>query len=860
MKLDDLKPYIKPALGLAFFVLALLACHHILLEVHPSAIREAMSHIPTSAVVWAFLATAFSFLMLVGYENSADKYAGGNLPLKTLAFGSFCSFAVSNAIGLTLFSGGTVRYRLYSRYGLGGMQIAKITLFSSGAFMLTLPLLAALLVLPNPVYTASLLHVSPKTLIAFALLPILSYASIYVYFLRRQKPEVTKYTWFSRFGRHRVELPKLMLSLRQFVITSLDIVASGTVLYCLLPQQPNYAVFLLVYIIAITVGVLSNVPGGLGIFESIMLAAFSTALDPASLAAALVLYRLIYYVIPLLIACVLLVGSELNRKKERVGKILRLSTGLLSSGLVPSVMALLVFLSGLLLIFSGSIPVFSERLKILGTFLPPGLVDTFHLAASVTGVFCLLLAKGLYKRLSGAWTLTVVLLLIGSAFSLLKGLNWVSASVLLGVALLLIPCRKSFYRKSRLNQLSFSPTYLLTVAGALVLAVWLLFFNYKNVEYSGDLWWQFGLDASVSRSLRAALACSVIILYIGVRWLLRMNYTVKYPDESDIVAALTVFQKADKPDAALALMGDKMLLFNEEKDAFIMYGKHGRSLIALYDPVGPAEKCPDLTWQFRDICDQNLCRPVFYQVSAENLSMYMDIGLVAYKIGEEAVVDLSKFTLESRRNKELRHEFSRGVREGLSLEILEAGTASMPRLKEISDQWLVSKNVREKGFSLGRFDENYLKHFRIATLRKNGEIVAFANLFEPGSEQQGRNRVSVDLMRYSNDAPKSTMTFLFVSLMQYYKEHGSKEFTMGMAPLSGVTPYKNAPLVQRFGVFLYRKGEHFYNFQGLRHFKEKFNPNWEPRYVAIPRADSLFLALADASILIAGGVKGIVGK
>ena len=856
MNFDDLKPYIKPALGLAFFVLALLACHHILLEVHPSAIREALSRIPVSAVVRAFVATAFSFLMLVGYENSADKYAGGNLPLKTLAFGSFCSFAVSNAVGLTLFSGGTVRYRLYSRYGLGGMQIARITLFSSGAFVLTLPLLAALLVLPNPVYAASLLHVFPATLIALALLPILSYVSIYVYFLRRRKPEVTKYTWFSRLGRHRVELPKLTLSLRQFVITSLDIVASGTVLYCLLPQQPNYAVFLLVYIVAITAGVLSNVPGGLGIFESVMLAAFSTMLDPASLAAALVLYRLIYYVIPLLIACVLLVGSELNRKKEKVGKILRLSTGLVSSGLVPSGMALLVFVSGLILIFSGSVPVVPERLKFLQQFLPPGLIDTFHLAAAVVGVFCLLLAKGLYKRLSGAWMLTVVLLFAGSAFSLLKGLNWISAVVLLGVALLLIPCRNSFYRKSRLNQLNFSPIYLTTVIGMLLLAVWLLFFSYKNVEYTSDLWWQFGLDANVSRSLRAAMACSLIVLYVGVRWLIRTNYTVEYPDSSELDSVSAVFKKTDKPDAALALMGDKMLLFNEEKDVFIMYGKHGRSLVALYDPVGPAEKCPDLIWQFRDLCDRSLCRPVFYQVSAENLSMYMDIGLVAYKIGEEAVVDLSKFTLESARGKELRHEFNRGVKEGLSLEILEAGTAPMARLKKISDEWLVSKNVREKGFSLGRFDEEYLKRFRIAALKRNGEIVAFANLFEP----EGRNRVSADLMRYSNDAPKSTMTFLFVSLMQYYKEQGSKEFTMGMAPLSGVTPYKNSPLVQKFGVFLYRKGEHFYNFRGLRHFKEKFNPDWEPRYVAIPRSDSLFLALTDASILIAGGVKGIVGK
>jgi phosphatidylglycerol lysyltransferase len=127
--------------------------------------------------------------------------------------------------------------------------------------------------------------------------------------------------------------------------------------------------------------------------------------------------------------------------------------------------------------------------------------------------------------------------------------------------------------------------------------------------------------------------------------------------------------------------------------------------VALYDPIGPAQERAEMIWQFRDLCDLHHARPVFYQVRAENLPFYMDIGLTAIKLGEEARVDLRRFDLEAKGKemKDLRYTWNRGTRDGLSLEIHEPGQAPMDELKEISDAWLTGKNVREKGFSLGRF-------------------------------------------------------------------------------------------------------------------------------------------------------------
>ncbi len=289
-----------------------------------------------------------------------------------------------------------------------------------------------------------------------------------------------------------------------------------------------------------------------------------------------------------------------------------------------------------------------------------------------------------------------------------------------------------------------------------------------------------------------------------------------------------------------------------------MYARRGRSLVALFDPIGPAQARAELIWQFRDLCDLHHARPVFYQVRAENLPLYMDIGLTALKLGEEARVDLRRFDLESKGKemKDLRYTWNRGQRDGLSLEFHDAGQAPMEELRAISDAWLGGKNVREKGFSLGRFTPEYLHYFRIVVVRFQGRAVAFANLLETS----GKELASIDLMRVVPDAPKLTMEFLMLGLILHYKESGHTRFSLGMVPLAGLQPRRGAPLTQRLGALVFRRGEQFYNFQGLRRFKDKFQPDWEPRYLAVPAGLDPLVALADTAALIAGGLSGLVKR
>jgi phosphatidylglycerol lysyltransferase len=841
-------------LTLLLFTIALLACRHLLLDIDTSTLSNTLLAMPRSALVSAVALTALGFLLLLGYEWSASRYAGVNLPARTLAFGGFNAFAIGNAVGLSLLSGGAVRYRLYLRHGIDAAQIARMTLFASLSLGSALPLLAALASLSNLSAASSALHL-PSTLIAAAASAILLLYIGLAFGIQRRRiaNHADPHSLLIKLRQRSIRLPSARLSLLQLLITALDVAAAAGVLYVLLPEAPPFASFFLVYLLALAAGVLSHVPGGVGVFEAILLAAFANQLGAAPLAAALLLYRLIYVLAPLLLACLLLLLSEAER-------ILPTRQALrVASGLAAPVLAVLVFISGLVLLFSGVTPAIDSRLEGLDFLIPEHLISASHFGASLIGVLCLLLAQGLRRRLSAAWMLTLVLLLTGALLSLLKGFDWEEASLLTVTAVLLASFRRSFYRPSRLIELPFSGIYLAACVCALVSSVWIMLFAYQDVPYEHELWWQFALDANAPRALRAALGSSVLLLMVALTWLLRTSPpNIHLPDASELKKAASILKNSSQPDGGLALSGDKALLFHPDQSAFLMYARRGRSLVALYDPIGPAQQRAELIWQFRDLCDLHHARPVFYQVRSENLPFYVDIGLTAIKLGEEARVGLSTFNLQGQAKgmKDLRYTLNRGTRDGLSLEIHEPGQVPMSELKEISDAWLAGKQVREKGFSLGRFSADYLQHFRIAVVRHQGRPVAFANLLETNSLELA----SLDLMRVEPQAPKLTMEFLMLSLLVHYQTQGYRQFSLGMVPLAGLQPRRGAPLTQRLGALMFSRGGQFYNFQGLRQFKDKFQPTWEPRYLAVPAGLDPLVALTDTAALIAGGLSGLVKR
>jgi phosphatidylglycerol lysyltransferase len=290
----------------------------------------------------------------------------------------------------------------------------------------------------------------------------------------------------------------------------------------------------------------------------------------------------------------------------------------------------------------------------------------------------------------------------------------------------------------------------------------------------------------------------------------------------------------------------------------VMYGVQGRTWVALGDPVGPRERLSRLVRAFLERCNDFGGVPVFYEIGREGLHRNADFGLTFVKLGEEARVDLRSFSLEGKKASGHRRTMNRLEREGGAFRVIPAAEvpAAMDRLRTISEDWLRAKAAGEKGFSLGFFDEGYLARFPVAVVERGGRIEAFASLW-PGPRHV---ELSVDLMRYHHDAPQGVMEALLAHAMLWGREQGYEWFALGVAPLSGFETSPAAPLWTRLGRFVYTHGETFYNFQGLRAYKDKFDPVWEPRYLAYPGGLALPRILADVSALVAGGYRRIFRK
>ena len=312
--------------------------------------------------------------------------------------------------------------------------------------------------------------------------------------------------------------------------------------------------------------------------------------------------------------------------------------------------------------------------------------------------------------------------------------------------------------------------------------------------------------------------------------------------------------------ANLALLGDKQFLFNETQSAFVMYGVQGRRWIALGDPIGPPEEAPALIRRFYEVCAGHGARPVFYETLGENLPVYKELGLYPLEIAEEGRVPLESFSLDGSERRNLRNAVRKAEKEGCTFEWVPAGgvPALLPELRVVSDAWLASKDAREKEFSVGHFDEDYLKNFSLGMVRQSGRIITFVSVWAGSSGEE----LYLDLMRSMPDVPRGTMDLLFVRLIQRAQEEGYAWFNLGMSPLSGLVDEPQDSLWGRARThLLLRQAEKFYNIQGLRQYKEKFDPQWRLRYLlAAPGALALARALLDVAALTSGGLRWVLAK
>jgi len=837
-----------PLLSVGMLCLALWALHLLARDVTYHQIRQYVESVSRERLLLAIVLTMLGFGVMSFYDRFGLAAIGRSLPWRRVTLISFISYAFSNAVGMSLLVSGSIRYRFYLQNGLSTTEIAKLVLYCTLSFWLGLLALTGvtLLIVPLP----SGLPMSDWRITLAIALTAIPLAWVLGGFIR--KP--------IKLWRWRVLLPRPLAALRQVLVGALDWWLAAAVMYVLMPDRLNagFGHFLAIFVIAQIAGLISHVPGGLGVFEAVMLAGFGATGNKALAApilGSLAAFRIVYYLMPLCAATVLVLQREARGLRQR---------SLWSpwfTGLLPSFFAGLTLVSGAVLLFSGATRALPDRMAILRDVLPLSVLEVSHLLASVIGMLLLILARGLQRRLDAAYWLTLVLLVAGAVLSLLKGIDYEEASLLALLAMALAPAHRLFYRRASLFSTSFSAGWIVAILAVFGCATWLVMFSYKHVEYSSSLWWEFSFhQGGAPRALRALVGAAAAGLLFALAALIKPQRLRRAPpSEAELQRALPLIRGFHSAQAHLALMGDKHLLFDAEGKAFLMYDTEGRSWVTMGDPVGEDENARrELVWSFLEQCERAGGWPVFYQVSPDDLDMYLEVGMNLLKIGEEARVRLADFNLDGKSKKTLRGTVNKLSRDGLRLEIVPADEVAplLPRLKEISDAWLADKHAREKRFSLGAFDPRYLVRTPMALVWQGEQIVAFANLFLTDT----REEASLDLMRFVPDGPSGIMDYLFVELMQWAKREGYRWFNLGMAPLAGLTSRRQAPLWNRFGALVFGRGERFYNFQGLQRYKDKFDPEWEPRYMAVPGGIALPMILANVASLISGGLTGVVRR
>lgn len=530
--------------------------------------------------------------------------------------------------------------------------------------------------------------------------------------------------------------------------------------------------------------------------------------------------------------------------------------------LAPTLAAIAALAAGLMLLASGATPSEPERLRHLIEFAPLSLVEISHFLSSILGLVLVLLAFGLRRRLDAAWAATIGLVTLSAILALLKGFNW-EESVALGlIGILLLPLHEAFPRKARLTRVEITPGWMLSAMAAIAGTVSLGLWSFHNVDYSDELWWRVMADNDVSRSLRASAGVAILFMVVGIWRLLSTPATPPVVGDDDPtferVRAILASSEGAPPEANLALLGDKRFLFSQSGETFLMFGVRGRSWIALGPPVGRRDERMELLWRFRELADAHAARPALYGIGPDILPEAVELGLAIQKTGESAAVPLESFSLKGRKREVLRRNWRKAGEVGALFEVVSAQAvpAILDELETISDAWLEHHAGGDKAFSMGGFIRRYVAEFPCALVRVEGKIVAFATIWTTPD----RTTFSMDLMRYSDDAPKNVMDYLFVELLHWGVGQGYVAFEFGVAPLAGLDDRPLAPIMSRVGRLLFERGEEIYNFRGVRRYKDKYDPIWEPRYVAAPNKWAIPILMADAGMLASGGMVGLAKR
>ena len=517
-------------------------------------------------------------------------------------------------------------------------------------------------------------------------------------------------------------------------------------------------------------------------------------------------------------------------------------------GIGNFLLALVVLGSGLVNLFSVLSPALPERAAILHEIFPLVFIHLSRFLTLLTGFALVALSLNIYKRKKRAFQITLMLSFLSIFFYLTKGLDYEEAVLSVVLIVLLLLSRKTFTVESRIPSMKWG---FLQIGIALVAALIYGIMGFWFLDMR-----EFGINFTIGESIKQTLSFLSLAGDTGIvprtrhaRWFLdslnvmtvtAMAYALfavfrpvvyrfkTLPHERKLAEEITARYGRSSLDF-FKYWPDKTFFFSENRHCYIAFRVGGGGAVALGDPVGPEEEIESTIRGFTEYCTNNDWRVAFHQTLPDFLPVYKKLGFRKLKIGDDAIVDLTNFTLDGKEAKKLRHTINQLEKQGFGFVRYDPPISSevMQQLKQVSDGWLQIPGRRERTFTLGLFDPEYIRSTPVyAAVDPMGKILAFVNSIPSFC----KGEATIDLMRHLPDAPPGIMDFLFIKLFFAKKEEGYLRFSLGMAPMAGFQEHEEASAEERAVHYFMQQLHFLFSYQGLLHYKAKFATIWEPRY------------------------------
>ena len=593
-------------------------------------IKASLAAIPASALAISFAWTVLSYGVLTFYDRLGTMYAGHKVRYRRVAFASFCAYALSHNLGFAAVSGAAVRYRLYSHWGLTAVQIAKVVGFCSLTFGLGGLVLGGCILFFEPLSVPFFGSVLP--LWAFYAIGGAMWAVVGAYVV------VSRLAGTLRIRGHEFNLPNWRMAVVQVALASVDVAVTAAIFYALIPATPGltYLRFLACYLASYSAGLIANLPGGLGVFDTAMLLGLEPYLPPPVVLGAILVFRLYYYVIPLFMAGTMFAGNELLLRGGALlksGALARGAQGLArmsepdfavgaATGTVAMCGALLLSLGVLddRPDFSWIDPDFADMAASAGTFVP-----------SLIGAALMVLAIGLSQRVTLAWGGTVALLLMAAGYTAAQGDQlWISAVLVLS-AILVAPFRDAFYRDARLLTSTLRAEVMIPLIALAVCVTALAAFEPQVRRLSENSWWEIVLSPDLPNSLRLVMALAVLMALLALWRLLRPGHVSWLPWAGEGRVRYLSLGATPPPWADGVVLG-------EAGRSGIPFVRLGQVMLGIGDPVGSPTDRISAIWRLRDLAAQEGLDPAVWRAGPTLLKVYGDLGLTALPLGPDGLL------------------------------------------------------------------------------------------------------------------------------------------------------------------------------------------------------------------------------